>query len=245
MVPTITSFSNPLIKKLKTLHRTRGRRDLGLTLVEGPTVFAQMTAAGVIPETILVIENDSATMELCRTQGWTAVVVPEEILTSASDTMHPQSPIASIAVPNAGPIRSRDTLMLKDISDPGNVGTMIRSAAAFGWDVCVSGSTADPWSPKALRAGVGSHFGLHLSSAVDPIVEAHAAGLEVLAAVVKGGGQVARSDLPIALLVGSEAHGLPDEIARLADRPVTLSMPGGAESLNAAVAASVLMYALS
>jgi TrmH family RNA methyltransferase len=184
-------------------------------------------------------------MELCRTRGWTAVVVPQEILTSASDTMHPQSPIASIAVPDTGLMRSRDTLILRDISDPGNVGTMFRSAAAFGWDVCVSGSTTDPWSPKALRAGVGSHFGLHLSSSVDPIVEAHAAGLEILAAVVTGGGQVIRSDRPIALLVGSEAHGLPDEVARLADRLITLSLPGGVESLNAAVAASVLMYALN
>ena len=245
MEPTITSFSNPLIKKLKTLHRTRGRRDSGLTLVEGPTVFAQMAAAGVVPETVLVVENDSTTMELCRTRGWTAVVVPAEILTAASDTMHPQSPIAAIAIPDTGPMRSRDTLILMDISDPGNVGTMFRSAAAFGWDVSVSGATADPWSPKALRAGVGSHFDLHLSTSADPISEAHAAGLEILASVVKRGGQVVRSDRPIALLVGSEAHGLPDEIAELADRHITLAMPGGVESLNAAVAASVLMYALS
>lgn len=226
------------------MHRTRGRRDSGLTLVEGPTVFAQMAAAGVTPETILAVENDSATLELCRTQGWTAVVVPEEILTSASDTIQPQSPIASIAVPNTGPIRNHDTVILRDISDPGNVGTMIRSAAAFGWDVCVSGSTADPWSPKALRAGVGSHFDLHIASSVDPIADAHAVGLEILAAVVTGGGQVVRSDRSIALLVGSEAHGLPDKIATLADRLITLSMPGGVESLNAAVAASILMYAL-
>jgi TrmH family RNA methyltransferase len=245
MATVITSVSNPLIKRIRTLHRSRGRRSAGLTLVEGPIVFSQMAAAGVIPETILAIEDDDATAALCRAHGWIPILVSREVLAAASDTLHPQSPVAAVPIPESGAIRERDTLLLMDISDPGNVGTMIRSAAAFGWDVCSSGTTADPWSPKVLRAGAGSHFGVHLVASSDPVDEARSLGLEIVASVVTGGDQIKRTDRPIALMIGSEAHGLFQEDVTAADRRATLSMDGGVESLNAGVAASILMYLLA
>jgi len=245
MTTVITSVSNPLIKRTRTLHRSRGRRSAGLTLVEGPIVFSQMAASGVILETILTIEDDNETVALCRTQGWTPTLVSREVLAAASDTLHPQSPVVAIRIPESGAMRERDTLLLMDISDPGNVGTMIRSAAAFGWDVCTSGTTADPWSPKVLRAGAGSHFGVHLVTSADPIDEARSLGLEIVASVVTGGDQPTGTDRPIALMVGSESHGLFQGDVSAADRRVTLSMDGGVESLNAGVAASILMYLLA
>ncbi len=245
MASTITSFSNPLVKRIKKLHRARGRREAGLTLVEGPTVFAQMVGAGVSPETVIVSKSDEVTMDLCESHGWTPTIVTDEVLTSVGDAVHPQSPVVVIRIPDRTAIRSRDTLILNDIADPGNIGTLIRSAAAFGWDVCVSGTTADPWSPKVVRAGVGSHFGMHISSSDDPIADAHEMGLDLVATVVSGGGEPVRSERRIGLLIGSEARGLSEGDIEKADRTVTLSMPGEAESLNAGVAASILMYVLT
>lgn len=244
MDAVITSSSNPLIKRIRALHRARGRRLAGLTLLEGPIAFSQMVSAGVPPETVLVVEDDADTMAQCREFGWSPVAVSEEVLVSASDTVHPQSPIAIIRVPEPRAIRDRDTLVLVDVSDPGNVGTMIRSAAAFGWDVCISGETADPWGPKVLRAGAGSHFEVYLASSSDPVADSHACGLVTMASVVDGGGLPEGGDRPIALMIGSEAHGLAEELTTSADEAVTLSMSGQVESLNAAVAASILMYLL-
>ena len=214
-------------------------------MVEGPLVFSEMAAAGVIPETILAVEDDTETAALCRRNGWIPIFVSREVLAAASDTLHPQSPVVVVPIPEPGAMRERDTLMLMDISDPGNVGTIIRSAAAFGWDVCFSGTTADPWSPKVLRAGVGSHFDVHLVASSDPVGHARSLGLEVVASVVAGGDQREGSDRPIALMIGSEAHGLSRDNINAADWRVTLSMGGGVESLNAGVAASILMYLLA
>lgn len=245
MDQVITSPSNPLIKRIRGLHRKRGRHRAGLTLLEGPILFAQMAAAGVTPAEILMLEDDGETLALCKAHGWEPVTVSREVFASAGDTVQPQSPVAAIPIPEAAQIRGHDTLVLVDVSDPGNTGTMIRSAAAFGWDVCISGSTADPWSPKVLRAGAGCHFDIHLAASSDPIVEARVAGLEIVTSVVAGGGLMDRSEQAIALMIGSEAHGLSATTAALADRTVTIPMGESVESLNAGVAASILMYVLA
>lgn len=244
MEEAITSTSNPLIKRVRTLHRARGRRSAGRTFIEGPIVFSQIAVAGVVPETVIATADDVETLELCRTYGWAPVVASREVLAAASDTVHPQSPIAVIPVPVPELMRGRDTLVLVDVSDPGNVGTMIRSAAAFGWDVCVSGATADPWSPKVLRAGAGGHFNVYFSSSADPVADGRACGLEIMASTVSGGRSARRGNQRIALLVGSEAHGLSEDCVAAADELVTLPMAQGVESLNAGVAASILMYGL-
>jgi len=242
---TITSFGNPLIKQFKKLHRAKGRRDTDQTIVEGPNVFGLAIDAGIEPVAVLVLEEDAVTRDLAVDGGFPIMVVTEAVMQAAADSANPQGPVALIDIPAAGSIRPRDTLVLQDIADPGNVGTMIRSAAAFGWDVCVSGSTADPWSPKVLRSGVGTHFGLHLASTDEPVLDAHAVGLEVVATVVADGGVPVRGDRPLALIIGSESHGLSKGDIQHADRTVTLPMPGPIESLNAAVVASILMYTLT
>ncbi|GMQ93173.1 MAG: RNA methyltransferase [Acidimicrobiia bacterium] len=245
MDATITSVSNPLIKQFKKLHRARRRREAAQTIVEGSNVFGLAIGAGIKPVAVLVLEEDKVTRELAADRGFPIMVVTEEVMKAAADSANPQGPVALIDVPAAGSIRPRDTLVLRDIADPGNVGTMIRSAAAFGWDVCVSGSTADAWSPKVLRSGVGTHFGVHLASTDNPVLDAHAVGLEVIATVVADGGESLRGDRPIALMIGSETHGLSRSDIEQADRTVTLNMPGAIESLNAAVAGSILMYTLT
>jgi TrmH family RNA methyltransferase len=131
------------------------------------------------------------------------------------------------------------------VSDPGNVGTMIRTAAAFGWDFGFTTGTADPWSPKVLRSAAGGHFTLSVAR-VGSVADLEGWGLTTAAAVVTGGDDpVTLAPGRYALLVGAEAAGLPREVIVSASVRVTVPMPGRTESLNAAVAAAILTYALS
>jgi TrmH family RNA methyltransferase len=122
---------------------------------------------------------------------------------------------------------------------------MIRTAAAFGWDFGHASGTADPWSPKVLRAGAGSHFRLTIAP-VASLSDLERWGFTAAAAVVSGGRDPALLDAGrYALLVGAEATGLPPDVIEAASLELTIPMPGGTESLNAAVAAAILAYELS
>jgi len=245
MDEVISSTANPTIKSFKRLHRARGRSEAMATLIEGPTVFREALVAGVDFRNVLIEKGDQSALAMCAEYSCEFTLVTAEVLASASDTVHPQSPLAMISTPEPDRVHYRDTLVLRDISDPGNVGTMIRSAAAFGWDVCVTGSSAHPWNPKVVRSGAGAHFKVHLSFSDDPIADAKELGLDVAASVVSDGETPKRGEHPIALLIGSEAHGLSSADIESSDRAITIPIADDSESLNAAVAASVLMYALS
>lgn len=244
MDEVISSSANPTIKAFKRLHRARGRSEAMATLIEGPTVFREALDADVEFRSVLVEKGDDVVLELCASHSIEPTIVTAEVLASAGDTVHPQSPLAMISTPEPDRMHYRDTLVLRDISDPGNVGTMIRSAAAFGWDVCVTGTSAHPWNPKVVRSASGAHFKVHLSFSDDPISDAGELGLDIAASVVAGGRKPSRGDHPIALLIGSEARGLSARDIESSDRTITIPISDGSESLNAAVAASVLMYAL-
>ncbi len=207
-------------------------------------MFREAVAARVEMRNVLIERGDTHSLELCEARGYPSVMVTAEVLAAASDTVHPQSPVAMISQPQPDRMHFRDTLVLRGIGDPGNVGTMIRSAAAFGWDVCVTGDSAHPWNPKVIRSGAGAHFKVHLSFSTDPIGDARELGLDVVASVVSGGDPPVRGEHPMALLIGSEAHGLSVVDVEASSRCVTIAMAGNSESLNAAVAASILMFAL-
>ena len=194
--------------------------------------------AGVLPEVVLIAEGQpppEADVEM--------VVVTDAVLDAIAPTESPRGPIAVIAIPEPAPLTGADTVVLWEVSTPGNVGTLFRSAAAFGWNVATHGG-ADPWSPKVLRAGAGAHFDMAISD-VESVTELRRAGLYPVATVPTGG--IPPDDLvvdgPIALLVGNEASGLPPELVDAAEASVTIPMQGP-ESLNAAVAGSITMYAL-
>jgi len=208
-------------------------------------VFAEFVEAAFEPVTVLCTPDDLDTIDACHRAGLVCTLVTDEVLTSASDTLTPQSPVAVIDIPPAAPLRLHNTLILVDIADPGNVGTMIRTAAALDWDVGVAGATADVWGPKTIRSGTGAHARAHLVDVERPLVTATEHGLTTVATVVSGGAAPGVQDRPVALLVGSEAHGLPGDLVEGADGRITVPMPGGAESLNVAVAAAIMMYAMS
>lgn len=240
----ITSTSNPRIKAIRKLRTAKGRHESGRTMLEGPNGLEALRTSELRPAEILMLENDAATASYADEIGVDATVVSPGVLAAASDTQHPLGPVCVIDVPEPRPMRSNRTVCLVDIADPGNVGTIIRTAAAFGWDVAICGATADPWSPKALRASAGTTLRVRIARASDPIGDAGSLGMASVALVVAGGDPPAALDRPIALLVGSEAHGLPQAMIERASGTVSIPMGGGVESLNAAVAVGISLYAL-
>jgi TrmH family RNA methyltransferase len=200
-----------------------------MTLLEGPNLVDAATRAGV------------ALVEVWASDDSGDVRCSDEVIAALSTTGSPQSPVAVIGIPPPASIRPVNTLVLWDVSDPGNAGGLVRTAAALGWDVAYTPGTADIWSPKVLRAGAGGHF----ATALVPIADTGDIGVLVaVAAVAHGGEDPARLPPgPYALIVGNEAHGLPESVTATT-RTVTLDLPGEVESLNTGVAGAILMWQL-
>lgn len=245
MTEVITSTTNARVRAVRELRQRKARRSRRETIIEGPTVFGEFVDANVVPSVTLCTSEDTLTIKRCAALGVDPVLVTGEVLASASDTRAPRSPVAVVPVRPPDQLRSHNTVVLVDIQDPGNVGTTIRTAAALGWDVAVSGATAEIWSPKTIRSSAGTHIHTRLIRLTDPVTEAAAAGLATIATVAAGGESLQRQHAPVALFIGSEAHGLPAQIVERVDIQATIAMPGGTESLNAAVAASIAMYAMT
>jgi TrmH family RNA methyltransferase len=241
----LRSTSNERIKQIRSLRSAKGRRAAGQSLAEGPKLTDAAVRAGVPIDLLILAEDDESDPGLARERASDVMTVSADVLSSISDTRTPQSPIAVFTIPAFSVPRSYDQVVLHSISDPGNVGAIVRTADALGWDVTLTGPTADPWSPKVIRSSAGSVFTsrMALIHDIDLLEEL---SMWTVASVVSGGIAPERiGDNPVAILVGSEAAGLPDEILHRADQLVTIPMVGGAESLNAAVAAGLLMYAFA
>ena len=236
------SHRNRRVAEAARLHRAEERRGRRLTLLEGPHLVEEAVKAGAPLVEIFALSDDSDSARWARSADVELVVVGEEALRRLSSTQTPQSPVAVMQIPERSLDPGRSVLVAWQISDPGNLGTMIRTAAAFGLDVGVVAGSVDPWSPKVLRSAAGGHFQTGVGS-IDDLGPLQA----IKVATVMSGGSSPRS-LPagrLALLIGSEAHGLPEEVVAGADVRVTIPMEGPTESLNAAAAAAILAYEVS
>lgn len=215
------------------LHRSRERRERGLTLVEGPHLIADVEASGAVIR------------EKFGTDPTVPGVTPvdQKALERLAGTESPRGPVAVVEIPIEWLDRSRNLLVSVGVSDPGNVGTMIRTAAAFGWGFAYTRGTADPWSPKTIRAGAAGQFQTPVS-AIGTVGEL--SGWSTVATVVTGGGSPQDvQDRPVALMIGEEAHGLPEQIITAAAHRISISTPGPTESLNAAIAAGIIVHELA
>lgn len=184
------------------------------------------------------------------------LIVPSGFLTATLVTETPQ-PVAALVEPpdwtwahllQPNLLKSAPLIVvLAALQDPGNLGTIVRSAEAFGATgvVCLSG-TVNVWNPKAVRASAGSVFRMPVLnvSERDALTELRDAGVRVLATTAQGAQPADQAGLggPVALVIGNEGNGVPPDLASKADGAVTIPCPGPVESLNAAVAASVLLY---
>ena len=240
MTEPVRSTRNPRVAAASRLHRARERRATGLTLAEGPHVVGEALRAGIRVVELFARADDEDGLALAAGVALDPVVVEPHVLERISGTESPRGPVAVIQIPPAGAVE-RDAVIV-EVTDPGNAGTILRTAAAFGFDVVAAEGATDLWSPKVLRAGAGAHFHTAIGS------EGPTAAI---ATVVQDG--IAPWELPAVLdrsirwsiLVGSEAHGLDRAQAERAEVRVTIPMPGGTESLNAAMAAGIVMYELS
>lgn len=245
----ITSTRNPRVLEVVALHRRRHREQTGLILLEGPKLFAEAVAAGVEIRAVFATAGDHASAGAAASAGFELLTVDDAVLRRLSTTGTPQSPVAVAAAPGGILPATGHLLVSWGMGDPGNVGTLIRTAAAFGLGFAAGPGTADPWSPKVLRAGAGAQL-RRPPGRVGSLEALRATGRRVAATVPRGGEAPAAlhraaGDAGLAVLVGDEASGLPAEIVTAADLRVTIPMPGGGESLNAAVAGAVLAYELA
>jgi len=233
----LTSRDNPKVKHwTKLASDGRYRRSKGRALIEGPHLVQAARQAGVEIHALLASEN-------ARPEDG-AIILSQGILASIVETETPQGVAAEISIPSAKAVHG-DCVFLEGVQDPGNVGAIIRSAAALGVkNVVLDGACADPWSPKALRAGMGGHFNL-LVNAVGSLEEelARFAG-RVLCTVPRGGAALAKADLSgtIAWIFGSEGQGVSEAMTKHADLKVSIPMADGGESLNVAAAAAICFY---
>lgn len=238
----IRSPRNPHVVAAARLHEARHRRDTGRTLIEGPHLLAEAVGSGSVIHAVFARADDRETLRQAP-QGVT--VVGEAALARLAGTESPRGPVAVLEIPPPAPPPSgRHVLALWEVADPANVGTIIRSAAGFRLAVVTGPGTADPWSPKVLRGGAGGHFHTTIS-AVETVAGLITSGRRLAAAVPRGGRPPAELGAGLwVLVVGSEARGLPREVVEAADALVTVPSPGGIESLNTAVAASICAYEL-
>jgi RNA methyltransferase, TrmH family len=239
-VSVLTSKDNPKVKRwTKLATDARFRRSEKRALIEGPHLLAAALQHGIEPIAVLATEEGAASAEIHALLGARPVMLAKGVFRSIVDTETPQGIAAEIALPERRK-RTGTTLFLEGIQDPANVGAILRSAAAFGVGrVVLDPACADPWSPRALRAGMGGHFALDLEETKDlgAAIDAFEGTLAV--AVPRGGATVQKAD---AWLFGAEGRGVSEEMLRRAGLKVTIPMAPGTESLNVAAAAAICLY---
>ncbi len=256
----ISSRRNPLVQRIRELHRPEGRRQQGLLLVEGTHLLQEVLRLALTPRVVLatpawLAAHPALTADLPASV--TLRPVTPEVLESAASTRHPDGVLLTLAPPRVSRQSSGSALLLvlDRLQDPGNLGTLLRTALAAGVDQVWLVDGADPFQPKALRASSGAALALPIErfsaqGLQAALEESRGDGLQLVAAVVPypgadGPGPVPYWQLdwraPTALLLGNEGAGLAPELLRLADRRVTIPHSPAVESLNVAAAAALLL----
>ena len=253
---TIRSRDNALVKQLIALaHSSRERRKAGLTVLDGiHLVRAYIDAVG---EPVAVVISESAQDRpevialLGRCQQANQNLFADPLMAAASSLDSPAFMMAIVPtpVPQSIPRDADVVLALEDVQDPGNVGSMLRSAAAAGVKhVALSSTCAFAWSPKVLRAAQGAHFSLNLSEGLDLVEFLGGTRCQSLALVPSGPKTTSlfETDLRGAtvFLIGNEGAGLTQQVIEAASDRVTIPMPGKIESLNAAAAGAICLFEL-
>lgn len=235
------------------LASSRERRKTGRCVLEGEHIVAVYADRLGVPETVIVDEGALRRPGIAsivqRLPSAGTLVLPAPLFAATLAVPAGVGIVAVVPTPRATPAsRPRLAVVLEDVQDPGNVGSILRSAAAAGAEQAVlSRDCAFAWSPKVLRAGQGAHFHLAIAENVDLAqwccVFAGCGG-NVVGAVVGGGVPLFDAELhePLALLIGNEGAGLSWQLQAALTMRVTIPMPGGMESLNAAAAAAVCLF---
>ena len=240
----IRSKSNQLIKQTKKLLQKKYRKTS--YLIDGWHLLEEAQKSGAQIEQIFVTEEGLHRLN----QPELVKLVSPEVLAELSDSVTPQGFVAQLSLPQQEPPGqlSGKFLVLEDVQDPGNVGTMIRTADAAGYDgVFISEKSADIYSMKVLRSMQGSHFHLPIYRVdMGKLLEHFKSKQIPVFATTLSKNSVDYKEIiapsSFALVMGNEGHGISDFMADQADQLIHISMPGQAESLNVAVAAGILLF---
>ena len=246
----ITSNQNSKIKLVRALlGRAKERREAGAFVAEGVRLVEEAVKANwtcrfaLYDETLS--ERGKSQVESLRSRGVDVEEVSASVMKSISETEAPQGILAVLEQSQLPIPNSRNFILIPDqIRDPGNLGTLLRSAAASGVQaVLIPPETTDAFAPKVLRSGMGAHFRLPIHAMTWAEIEKTTNDLQVYVADMDGQScwDVDLSK-PIALIVGNEAEGASESARKLANGKISIPMSGETESLNAGVAGSVLMF---
>jgi TrmH family RNA methyltransferase len=267
----ITSPANPRISKLRDLHTTRGRKKYGLFLMEGPHLLDTLLDAGIVPGEVFyqpdllqrTAQGKSLLARILHTSNLPQerqVEVSERVIESISEAQTPQGVVSVLPLDVFNPARLRSQrpmvqrpvlLILDDLADPGNMGTILRTALATDVDeVLLTPNCVDSFSPKVVRSAAGAHVALPIEvdfswSSIAERVVMHCAGKSrVLLAEAGSPHLYFEQDLksPFALIIGNENHGPSQDARALATKTIAIPLANRVESLNAAMAAGVVLY---
>lgn len=238
----ISSKDNKKIKDYRKLNTTKGRKKSGLFLIEGEHLVEEAIKHGVNFEEIIISEGFDHDLELSNKA---LMYVTEEVMKSLSSLETPPGIIAIIKNVKERKLSYNRVLLLENIQDPGNLGTLIRTADAFGFKtIIVSPDTVDPYNPKVLRAAQGSHF--HLNILTRQVSEAVMAfkGLKIGTSLDDAVyiDSFNKPDDDIMLVLGNEGSGLREDTLNMMDINAKIDMVGDSESLNVAIAGAILMH---
>ena len=261
MSRAITSLANPTVKAARALHMRKAREESGRFLAEGLKIVSEAVELGRAPRTLLYSAEAAGHPLLRRAimaaeaAGGEAIEVSREILGKISRRDNPQTVLAVFdqafaRLADLAPAAARCWVALQEVRDPGNLGTVIRTADAAGCGgIVLVGDCCDPYSVEAVRATMGSVFAVKIARATTP---EFLAWRRAWPGQVVGALLTATTDFraaayapPTLLLMGNEQAGLPSELADTCDVTVKIPMRGRADSLNLAVATGIMIYAVN
>ena len=249
----ITSKSNARVKALRAAFSGKASQPGELLGLEGEHLIAEALRSGLSLETLFLREGSESVLDrpaLAGLEAHSTLILGRDVFASAVETASPQGIAATILIPPVSspiPRRQSITLILESLQDPGNLGTLIRSAEAFGaQEIFLTPDTVNPWNPKVVRASAGSVFRMPITRA--PLAQISAQlkqqGTILYAAVAQRFDSLSLLEISFAphtaIMIGNEGAGLSDEALALAH--VRVRIPCAVESLNAAIAGSTLLY---
>lgn len=240
------------MKAWRSLHRGKGRRETGCFLAEGRRLVGEMldwrgrTVAVLYADAVPATPPVRDLLDRAARQGVRTEAVPAALIAALADAATPQPVVAIGEIPSYGwdDIGPGTIVLLDGVQDPGNVGTLVRTAVSLGAAGLVGvGDTADPWGPKALRASAGAVLRgpVFRTDVADAVARLAGRGLPIWAAAADAPPLEHAPRGPVALALGSEAHGVSAALLAAAERLVSVPLARGVESLNVAAAGAILL----
>ena len=237
MIKEIKSRQNELVKEVAKLSDAKARKQQKLFKVEGFHMLEMAKEANLIHSVFTLKEIKDLESKI------TQYLVSEEVLEKLSSTKTPQGVVCVCNLLNEKPIKSDKVLYLDDVSDPGNLGTILRTALAFGYDdVILSKNCCSIYNEKTLQASQGAIFKLNIVTDLD-LSKLKADGYQILATEIKGSISLEEVTKPekLVLVLGNEAHGVSEAILKLADKRIRIDIKN-IDSLNVAIAGAIAMF---